>query len=127
MKPDLVVIDESSMPKRVYLLELTCVWDSSTSFQAAMDRKMDRYERLGLDIEEKGYHVYNWPFEVGVRGCLNKRNNVLLETCCNIFNIKAHQKLKSSLAKISLLASHRIFLARRSVEWTGGNYIQADS
>ena len=92
-----------------------------------MDRKMDCYERLGLDIEEKGYHVYNWPFEVGVRGCLNKRNNVLLETCCNIFNIKAHQKLKSSLAKISLLASHRIFLARRSVEWTGGNYIQADS
>ena len=55
--------NESS--KRVYLLELTCVWDSSTSFQAAMDRKMDRYERLGLDIEEKGYHVYNWPFEVG--------------------------------------------------------------
>ena len=40
LKPDLVAIEESS--KRVYILELTCVWDSSTSFQAAMDR----YERL---------------------------------------------------------------------------------
>ena len=58
-RPDLVVIDESLMPSRVYLLELTCVWDSGTSFQAAMDRKMERYELLALDIEEKGYSVFN--------------------------------------------------------------------
>ena len=57
---------------------------------------------------------------------LNSRNNVLLETCCNLFNIKAHQKLKSSLAKIALLVSHRIFLARKSVEWTGGVLITVD-
>ena len=56
----------------MYPLELTCVWDSSTSFQAAMDRKMERYERLALDIEEKGYSVFNWPFEVGVSGCLRQ-------------------------------------------------------
>ena len=107
-------------------MEFTCVWDSGTSFQSAMDRKMERYERLALDIKEKGYSVFNWPFEVGVRGFLNARNNVLLETCCNLFNIKAHQKLKSSLSRIALLASHRIFLARKSVDWTGGDLISVD-
>ena len=46
---------------------------------------------------------------MGVRGIVDKRNSALLESICNLFNIKAYQRLKSSLSKIA-----RIFLARRS-------------
>ena len=60
-RSDLVVIDESLVPSRVYLLEMTCMWDSGTSFQSAMDRKKERYERLALDIKEKGYSSSTGP------------------------------------------------------------------
>ena len=83
---------------------MTCPWDTKKSFQAAVDRKLSRYERLALDLEEKGYTVFNWPLEVGVRGSLDKRNSVLLETICNI-NIKAYKKLKRDLSKIALVAN----------------------
>ena len=97
------------------------------SFQSAVDRKLERYERLALDIEENGYTVFNWPFEIGVRGTLNKRNSTLLETCYNLLKIRAHQRLKSSLSKIALLlASHRIYLARKSPDWVGGELISVD-
>ena len=34
-------VSDKDCRKGKYLLELTCVWDSGSSFQAAMDRKMD--------------------------------------------------------------------------------------
>ena len=124
-KPDLLVLDKRYQPAKIYIIELTCPWDSKQAFQAAVDRKLSRYERLALDLEEKGYTVFSWPFEVGVRGSLDKRNSVLLETICNTFNIKAHKKLKRDLSKIALVASHRIYLARASTDWVGGDFITA--
>ena len=59
--PDLVIIDRSVTPAKVVLLELTVPWDAASSFKAACDRKLARYERLALDIEEKGYSVANMP------------------------------------------------------------------
>ena len=57
--PDLILtMCQTKIAEResFYLLELTCVWDSGSSFQAAMDRKMERYERLALralrDVEQ---------------------------------------------------------------------------
>ena len=49
-KPDLVVVDKSAAPKRVLLIELTVTWDSAHNFQAALERKTARYERLTEDL-----------------------------------------------------------------------------
>ena len=66
--PDIVILDKSSTPSKGVLLELTVPFDSATSFEAARKRKVDRYERLELDIKEKGFNVLNCPLEVGCRG-----------------------------------------------------------
>ena len=89
----LYLSDKRSQPAKIYIIELTCPWDTKQSFQAAVDRKLSRYERLALDLEEKGYTVFNWPLEVGVRRSVAKRNSVLLESICNIFNIMAYKRL----------------------------------
>ena len=124
--PDLVIIDRSATPTRVVLLELTVPWDSSTSFQAALERKTARYERLAEDLRGKGYTTLNLPLEVGCRGVINARNHLVLETLCNLIKIRANKKLIGSLGRIALLGSYRIWLARRSQEWNGGEMIRAN-
>ena len=63
--PDIVIVDKSSTPSKVILLELSVPFDSATSFEAARSRKVDRYERLALDIKEKGFNVLNCPLKWG--------------------------------------------------------------
>ena len=106
------------------LLELTVPWDSANAFKAALDRKTERYERLALDLEERGFIVSNMPLEIGCRGVIDKRNSLILETICNMFGIRAHLILKGALARIALLGSYRIYLARKSSEWNGGELIK---
>ena len=76
--PDLVIIDRSRTPTKVVLLELTVPWDSSNSFQAALERKTARYERLAGDLRDKGYTTLNIPLEVGCRGVIHTRNHLVL-------------------------------------------------
>ena len=121
--PDLVTIDRTVTPAKVVLLELTVPWDSATSFKAALDRKTARYKRLALDSQEKSFVVSNMPLEIGCRGVIDKRNSLVLETICNLFNIRAHQRLKGALRRIALLGSYRIYLARTSSEWNRGELI----
>ena len=124
-KPDLVIIDRSTNPTKVVLLELTVPWDSSENFKAAYERKTARYERLAGDLREKGYNTANLPLEIGCRGVLNARNSVVLETLCNLIRIPGRQKLKGALGRIALLGSYRIWLARNSQDWSGGDLITA--
>ena len=65
--PDLVIIDRSDTPAKVVLLELTVTWDSSNSFQTALQRKTARYERLAEDLRDKGYTTLNLCR--GLQGC----------------------------------------------------------
>ena len=74
-------------------------------------------------MEERGFVVSNTPLEIGCRGVIDKRNSLVLETICNLFNIRAHQRLECALGRIALLGSYRIYLARRSSEWSGGELI----
>ena len=116
--PDLVIIDKSVIPTRVMLLELT------VPFQAALERKTARYERLAGDLREGGYTTLNLPLEIGCRGVINARNALVLETISNIVKIPSKQKLKGALGRIALQGSYRIWLARRSQEWSGGELIK---
>ena len=111
--------------KLIVLLELNVVFDSSmTSFKNAEDRKSDRYERLTLDLKALGYKALNMPLEIGSRGVITARNHMVLANVCNICGIRNLKSFRRTLGKISLLGSHRIYLAQRSSEWSGGPLIK---
>ena len=63
--PDLVLIDKSVTPTRVVFLEMTVLWDSTNSFQGALDRKTIIYERVTEDLNLAGYNGLNMPLEIG--------------------------------------------------------------
>jgi hypothetical protein len=118
-KPDLVMIDRSATPTRVMLLELTVPWDSTNSFKDALDRKYKRYERLTEDLKSHG----NMPLEIGCRGVVDSQNSGVLAAVCLMVGIRGFKKLQGALARMALLASYRIWLARRSQEWSSGELI----
>ena len=123
-KPDLVVIDRSVNPVKVILIELTVPWDSANNFQAALDRKTARYERLTEDLIEAGFDARNLPLEIGCRGVINQRNSANLEYICNLLGIRGIKKLRGALGRIAVIGSYRIWLARNSQEWSSGELIK---
>ena len=123
----MVIVDRSVTPGRIVLLELTVPWDSSASFKAAELRKNMRYERLAEDLRRKGFNTMNLPFEVGARGVINSRNFGVLTSLCSMFGIRGLAKLRRTVGKIALLGSYRIWLARRSNEWSPGKLIEVGS
>ena len=123
-RPDLVVIDRSVTPNKVLLVELTVPWDAANTFQAAVERKTARYERLTEDLREAGYDARNLPLEIGCRGVINQRNAANLEYICNQVGIRSIKKLKGALGRVALIGSYRIWLARNSQEWSAGELIK---
>ena len=122
-EPDIVIIDESVTPTKVVLPELTCPFDSAGGFEAARKRKVDRYERLTLDIEAKGMVCINCPLEVGSRGVISERNSGVLAMIASMCKIRDVKNLKRTVSKIALLGSYRIWISRKSQSWVGGNLI----
>ena len=121
--PDIVLLDRTE--KKIMLLELTCPFDSSArSFKSAEDRKTDRYERLTLDLQGLGYTALNTPLEIGSRGVITARNHMVLASVASMCGIRDLKNFRKTLGKISLLASHRIYMARASSEWTSGEFIK---
>ena len=88
-KPDLVIIDKAAAPVKILLVELTVPWDSSQNFQAAVERKTARYERLIEDLREAGFDARNMALEIGCRGVINLRNAANLEYICNLVEMRA--------------------------------------
>ena len=123
--PDIVIHDKSVTPHKIVLLELTCPWDSSAAFRKAELRKTDRYDRLTLDLEAAGLQAFNTPLEIGARGYINQRNMAVLATISAICRVRKYKKLCQTLGKISLVASYKIWLARRSTDWAPGQFIRA--
>ena len=99
----------SSESAKVVVLELTVQWDSSTSFQAALDRKTARYERLTDDLQRKGCTTHNLPLEVGCRGDINTRNQGVLANLAAMVGIRGLQKLRGTLKRFALPGSYRIW------------------
>ena len=123
-KPDLVVIDKSENPTKVMLVELTVPWDATNSFQAALERKTARYERLTEDVREAGFKTLNLPIEIGCRGVINQRNATNLESICKQLGIRGLKKLKGALGRIALIGLYRNWLARNSQKWSSGELIK---
>ena len=97
---------------------------SASSFKAALDRKTLQYCRLALDFEGLGYTAYNTPLEVGCRGVISARNHAVLAMVAGMCRIRDVKKLRRTIGKIALVASHRIYLARNSNDWSSGELVK---
>ena len=115
-----MLIDRSVTPTRVVLRELTVLWDSAHCFKEALDRKCHRYERLTIDLKNNGYDSTYMPLEIGCRGVINSRNHTVVATVCSMVGIRGLKRLRGTLARLALLESYRIWLARRSHVWSPG-------
>ena len=68
LRPDLVLIERKA--KKIHLLELTCSFE--TNIDAAYHRKYKNYTDLKSDLENSGWAVQLYPFEIGSRGHATK-------------------------------------------------------
>ena len=115
-KPDLVIIDRTNM--KVTLIELTIPFDINVS--KAHERKIDRYERLKNDIEDKGYDVLYLAIEIGSRGFISMENETRLKELFEIFNIDNRKELNvimNNLKKIAIISSYCIFYSKFENSW----------
>ena len=64
------------------------------------------------------------PLEIGARGVITARNHIVLATVASMCGIRNLSVLRRTLGKISLVASHRIYLARASSDWTSGDFVE---
>ena len=120
-RPDLVIINRAE--KKIFLLELTCSFESNSA--SAHARKMTKYTTLKLDLEDKGYYCMLVPFEVGSRG------HIFKQTRLNLMNIFVLNKLKPNVyklikevSKISLLCSFSIFHAFSQPTWQNPPFLE---
>ena len=115
LKPDLVIIDESS--RMVIILELTCPWDGN--IVRSHEYKEERYSALVTDLSHL-FRVRYYPVEVSVRGQVTKKNGSRLKSffydCC-VGPKKLAKQLIRDCSRISLLCSYSIFLARKEPSW----------
>ena len=80
---DLVIIDSSSSPPTVYLLEPILCFERPGNLEAANQRKYERYTPLTEDIKDAGYLCTNIPFEVGSHGHYPLRTSEYWALCTN--------------------------------------------
>ena len=121
-KPDLVLVDRSTTPVRVDLVELTVPWDSGA--EGAKLRKEVRYASLVQDIKEGGFQCFHTTLEVGVRGHITPRNKSTLTWLCSLAKEKKGSRFITTTSKLALLGSYSVWVARRSPDWTAGNLLK---
>ena len=121
-RPDLVIVDKSTVPSSVILVELTIPF--TRNIGAANKRKRDRYEFLAADIEEVGFKCMNMPLEIFSRGHITSQNRETLLYICRKFKIAKFQQVIKNCSKLALLGSYTIFNARSANEWSGSGYLK---
>ena len=121
-KPDLVII--SRQLKQIALFELTCPLERN--LHKANSYKSGKYAGMQSDLEDKGWKVFNVPFEVSSRGQILKHTRLNIFNTLKQFKIKitAQSKLITSLSKISLLCTFSIFHAYQTKEWVNPAYLR---
>ena len=107
LRPDIVCWDDSE--KRMWLIELTIPYE--TGFQAAADRKLEKYLDLQDSVERAGYKSNIITIEVGSRGLVNPIGFTHLAEAFNIANTQL-KGLYVTLSKEAILGSHSIWCCR---------------
>ena len=93
---------------------------SIANTDAARDRKQARYAYLKEDIEERGFHCFNNPLEIGTRGYISQRNKSTNSYLAEICKVRKPKLFVKTIGKIALLDSYQIYLARNSQDWSAG-------
>ena len=104
--------------KQVVVFELTLPWDRNVG--NAHDYKINKYAALVNDLQDAGYVVDLYCFEVSVRGQISKANKARLKSLIHRYTDAGRlgfKKLVTSVSKASLLASFAIFCARDEGTW----------
>jgi len=122
LRPDLVIINRHM--KEISIYELTVPYENR--IEAAHSQKQRKYLTLVSDIEASGWNVFFCALEIGSRGYISKENKLNL-TSLLIFidNPPKKKKFTSSLSKLTVLGSYKIFLSRRDESWTNPDFITA--
>ena len=119
-RPDLVIVNHAL--KQIVIFELTVPWDRNV--QNAHEYKMNKYAALVIDLQNAGYVVDLYCFEISVRGQVTKANKARLKSLVHRYTNAGRlgfKKLITNVSKASLLASFAIFCARDEAHWSQVN------
>ena len=115
-RPDLVILNR--FLKQVVVFELTVPWDRNV--RNAHQYKVNKYAALVGDLQDAGYVVDLYCFEVSVRGQISKENKARLKSLVHRYTNAGRLGLKKlivNVSKASLLASFSLFCARDETRW----------
>ena len=85
---DLVMVERSSNPVKVALLELTVTFDNRKNLKEATERKEEQYRRLTAELKDARYAAMNIPLETGSQGVVSARNFGVLTTIAQLTGIR---------------------------------------
>ena len=123
LRPDLVILNRSE--KAITLFELSVPFE--TNITATHLRKVQRYETLIFDLENSGYNVSYYAFEIGSRGFISKENLARLKSVFHKFSkSKNHNEIRKCIMKISLLCSFVIYHSKFDEHWIQPAYVKFD-
>ena len=113
-RPDLVIVDREE--KSVTLFELSIAFEANTD--STHDYKLKRYSHLVADIENVGFKVFYYAFEVGSRGHISSENVNRLKSFVKKHAPQCRMKsVKDTISKIALLSSFIIFHSKFEEQW----------
>ena len=121
LKPDLFIVDESSLT--AVLFELTCPWDSN--IERSHTFKEEKYSPLVADLSQT-YRVFHFSVEVSVRGQVTGANKNRLKAF--VYRVcsepkKVFKDLVPICSKVALLSSFSVFAARGEPSWADPPYL----
>ncbi len=93
------------------------VW-LSVNIISTHERKLNRYSHITIDIEEAGYTVNYYAFEIGSRGYASPENVQRIK-CFVKRHAKEHKikTVKDNISKLALLCSFVIFHSKFEEQW----------
>ena len=120
LRPDLVILDR--IGKSITLFELSVPFE--TNISASHLRKIERYEKLIQDLQNVGFKVSYYAFEIGSRGFISKDNASRLKSIFHQFSTSKNvAEVKRNIMKISLLCSFIIYHSKFDEHWVRPAYV----
>ena len=120
LRPDLVILDR--IGKSITLFELSVPFE--TNISATHLRKIERYEKLIQDLQNVGFKVSYYAFEIGSRGFISKDNASRLKSIFHQFSTSKNiAEVKRTIMKISLLCSFIIYHSKFDEHWIRPAYV----
>jgi len=120
-RPDLILLDRAK--KEIFIYELTVAFE--TRIEAAHTLKSDKYAALGDDLFSRGWKVNYHIFEVGSRGHMPQHTKESMYKLLKLTQeTMTPKQFYSSISKLIVLCSYKLFIARKESEWISPAYLE---